>query len=253
MISLLNATDPDVAFFLNNMVSLEYQNSISPEQGEKAFQKLLDTLNTEFILIVDGAISIKDNGLYNVVANYKGKIITGMEAVKMTAEKAKYIIAVGTCASYGGISAASPNEAECRSLKQFLQESGIGKQVIILPGCPGNPDWIIGTIANLIEFGVPELDDEGRPIVFYGTTIHDNCERRSYFDKGIFAEKLDDKECMFKLGCKGPITKVDCPIRRWNDTDNWPVGNNTPCIGCAQKGFAKGIEPFIRLSDIKKN
>lgn len=82
--------------------------------------------------------------------------------------------------------------------------------------------------------------------MFYGSTIHDNCPRRSYFDKGIYAKKLGDKECMFKLGCRGPVTRTDCPIRRWNDRLNWPIGDNTPCIGCAHSGFPDKMGPFIR-------
>jgi len=51
---------------------------------------------------------------------------------------------------------------------------------------------------------------------------------------------------MFKLGCRGPVTKADCPTRKWNEYVNWPVGDNTPCIGCAQAFFPDGMEPFVR-------
>jgi len=241
IISLMNAHDPDIVYFLKEMVDLRYNNSLMAADGEVAFEKFLYTLESEFILVIEGAISIKDKGLYNVVARNDGKLVTGMEAAKMAGEKAKYIIAVGTCAAYGGISAASPNPSGSISVKDYLK-----KEVILLPGCPGHPDWVVGTIGHLLVFGMPELDEEGRPIIFYGITIHDNCTRRSYFDERIFATKLGEKECMFRLGCRGPVTKTDCPIRRWNDTDNWPIGDNTPCIGCAQRGFPDGMEPFIR-------
>lgn len=241
IISLLNAEDPDVIYFLNKMVNMKYDNSIMVEEGEKAFEKFLETLDTEFILVVEGAVSTRDEGLYNVIARYKGKLITGMEAVEMAGEKAKYVIALGSCASYGGPSAASPNPSLSKSVYGFLD-----REVIRVPGCPSHPQWIIGTIAHIISFGKPKLDKENRPILFYGVTIHDMCERRSYFDKGIFAKKLGDKECMFKLGCRGPITKTDCPIKRWNDSVNWPIGNNTPCIGCARNGFPDSMEPFVR-------
>lgn len=241
IISLLNAKDPDLVYLLREMITLRYNNSIMAAEGENAFQIFLDTLNTDFILIVDGAVSIKDNGLYTVVANYKGKRITAMEAIKMAGEKAKYILAVGTCASHGGISAARPNPSESISLDKFL-----GKEVIKLPGCPCHPDWLIGTIAHLLIKGKPELDNQGRPIMFYGITIHDHCPRRSYFDRGIFARKLGDETCMFKLGCRGPVTRTDCPTRKWNEYVNWPIGDNTPCIGCAQAYFPDGMEPFVR-------
>lgn len=241
IISLLNGNNPDFLYLVTHMVRFQYSNSLMAAEGERAYEQFLKTLETDFILIVEGAISTKNDGLYNVIGSYKGNYITGMDAVKRAGEKAKYILAVGTCASYGGISAASPNPSQCMSVVNFLNQ-----EVIQLPGCPGHPEWIMGTIAHLISFGIPELDEEGRPIIFYSVTIHDHCPRRSYFDQHIFATKLGELECMFKLGCRGPITKADCPIRRWNDTDNWPIGNNTPCIGCARKGFPDGMEPFIR-------
>lgn len=242
IISLLNGNAPNVKYFLTDMVDLKYNNSIMAAQGEQAQEQLQQALNTEFILIVDGAISTKDNGIYNIVSYYNGRPITGMEEVKRAADKAKYIVTVGTCASFGGISAAKPNPSECISVSEFLQ-----REVIKLPGCPCHPDWIMGTIAHLILFGRPELDKEGRPIIFYGVTIHDICPRRTAFEKRIFAESVGDQGCMFKLGCRGPVTKTDCPTRKWNDYVNWPIGNNTPCIGCAQKGFPDAMEPFINL------
>lgn len=241
IISLLNAENPDVIYLLNQMVNLTYNNSLMALEGEKAFEKFLETLSTEFILVVEGAVSIKNDGLYNVIAKYEDKLITGMEAVTLAGKKAKYVLAVGSCASYGGSSAASPNPSLSKSVYDYLD-----KEVIRVPGCPSHPQWVIGTIAHIISFGKPELDEENRPIIFYGITIHDICPRRSYFENGIFAKKLGDKECMFKLGCRGPITKTDCPLRRWNGSINWPIGDNTPCIGCARNGFPDAMEPFVR-------
>ncbi len=242
IISLLNANDPDVVYFLDEMVNMTYNNSLMANEGEIAIERFLETLNTEFILVVEGAVSLKSNGLYNVVARYQEELITGMKAIKMASEKAKYIISVGSCASYGGPSSARPNLAECVSVYDFVE-----KEVIRVPGCPSHPQWVIGTIAHLLSFGKPTLDEENRPIIFYGVTIHDLCPRRSYFNKKIFAETLGDKECMIKLGCKGPLTKTDCPIRRWNSSDNWPIGDNTPCIGCAANGFPDAMEPFVKF------
>jgi hydrogenase small subunit len=119
------------------------------------------------------------------------------------------------------------------------------RKVIKLPGCPCHPDWFLGTLAHLLLYGQPLLDEFDRPLMFYGTLIHDLCPRRSFFEKGIFAEKLGEKTCMFKLGCRGPVTRVDCPVRQWNDYVNWPIGDDTPCIGCAQFGFPDAMEPFI--------
>lgn len=241
IISLLNATDPDVVYFLREMVNLTYNNSIMAEEGEAAFEEFLRTLETEFILLVDGAIALRKNGNYNIVAKYKGQEITALDAVKLAGLKAKYVLAVGTCASSGGISAARPNPSQSVSISKVLD-----REVINLPGCPSNPNWVIGTVAHIILRGKPELDNLNRPILFYGVTIHDRCPRRSFFDNGIFAKKLGEESCMFKLGCRGPVTRTDCPTRKWNGRVNWPIGDNTPCIGCANFAFPDGMEPFVR-------
>jgi hydrogenase small subunit len=243
IISLLDADTPDVPYFLTQMVNMTYNNSIMGADGERAFEKFLETLDTEFILVVEGAVTTRDNGMYNIVAEYNGKLISGAEAVTFAAGKAKYILAVGTCAAYGGPSAAKPNPSKSQSVQDFLTTA----KVIRIPGCPAHPNWIISTIAHLISYGLPELDSEGRPIFLYEATIHTNCSRRSFFDKKIFATKLGDKECMFHLGCRGPMTRADCALRKWNDRVNWPVEDNTPCIGCVNKGFPDEMEPFINL------
>lgn len=243
IISFLNSENPGLDYILKQLINLTYNNTLMTSEGDFAFKTFLDTLNTEFILLVDGAVSTKENGAYNIIANYNGKPVTALEAVKMAGEKAKYVLAVGTCASHGGISAAKPNPSLSKSVADILN-----REVIKLPGCPCHPDWVVGTVAHLVGFGKPELDSEGRPILFYGTTIHDNCTRRGFFDKGIFAKKFGEDGCMFKLGCRGPVTKTDCPRRKWNGYVNWPVQDNTNCIGCANSRFPDGMEPFIRQS-----
>jgi len=237
----MDGENPGLFYILTKLINLTYNNSIMGTEGEDAFEQFLKALDTEFILLVDGAVSTRENGLCTVIAKYKGKPITAMEAVKMAGEKAKYVLSVGACASYGGPSAARPNPSESMSVPEFLN-----RPVIRLPGCPCHPDWVIGTLSHLAAFGVPELDGDGRPVMFYGVTIHDRCQRRSFFYSGVFAKKFGDKECMFKLGCRGPVTKADCPTRKWNGYVNWPIGDNTNCIGCAQPYFPDGMEPFVR-------
>lgn len=241
IISLLNSENPGLYDILTDIVNFTFNNTLMGAEGDFAFEKFLETLDTEFILLVDGAVSTKENGRYNIVANYNGKNITALEAIQLAGGKAKYVVAVGTCASYGGISAAKPNPSESKSVQEVLN-----RQVIKLPGCPCHPDWVVGTLAHLVGYGMPELDDEGRPLIFYGVTIHDNCTRRGFFDKGIFAQKFGEEGCMFKLGCRGPVTKTDCPRRKWNGYVNWPIGDNTNCIGCAQSQFPDGMEPFVK-------
>ncbi|MFA9397032.1 MAG: hydrogenase small subunit [Clostridiaceae bacterium] len=246
IISFLNGEHPGLIYTLKNLMTLTFSNSLMASEGEKAYEIFLDTLNKDFVLFVDGAVSTKENGYYNIIANYKGKKITGLEAIKLAGEKAKYVIAVGTCASYGGVSAAFPNPSESKSVSDILN-----RDVINLPGCPCHPDWVVGTLAYITKYGMPYLDEEQRPVMYYSSTIHDNCTRRGYFEKKIFANKLGEDGCMFKLGCRGPVTKSDCPRRKWNGYVNWPIEDNSPCIGCAQKYFPDKMEPFIKYREDK--
>lgn len=240
IISLLDGADPDFKSLTSQMVNFVYDNSLMAAEGETAMEKLFSMTGGDYILAVEGAVSMKDNGLYNIIGKWRGQPVTAYEAIKDFGEQAAHVIAVGTCASDGGISAARPNPAECVGIQNLLS-----KKVIKLTGCPCHPDWFMGTLAYLMLFGEPKLDSRQRPLIFYSTLIHDICPRRPYFDQGIFASKLGEKTCMFKLGCRGPVTRVDCPIRKWNNRVNWPIGDDSPCIGCAMFGFPDKMEPFI--------
>ncbi|WP_057979317.1 hypothetical protein [Caloramator mitchellensis] len=78
-------------------------------------------------------------------------------------------------------------------------------------------------------------------------TIHDFCPRRTYFNNRIFANNTGETSCMFRLECRGLVTRTDCPTRKWNSYVNWPIGDNAPCIGCANSHFPDGMEPFVRV------
>lgn len=240
IISLLNGQNPDFQYLITQMTNFIYSNSLITAEGNQAMDQLFDVIGSDYILAAEGAVSLKDNGAYNIIGRFNGKAVTGLEAIKKLGERAAHIIAVGACAAHGGVSAARPNPTECVGIQSVLQ-----KKVIKLPGCPCHPDWFMGTLAYLLLYGEPPLDNRDRPLMFYSTTIHDRCPRRSYFDRGIFAQKLGEETCMFKIGCRGPVTTIDCPVRQWNGHVNWPIGDDSPCIGCAQFGFPDAMEPFI--------
>lgn len=245
IISLLDGANPDFKYLISKMAHFIYNNSLSACEGQNAMEQLFGVLGSDYILAVEGAVATKNNGLYNIIGRLNGKPVTALEALKTLGEKAAHVIAIGACATHGGVSAARPNPAGCVSVQRVLN-----RKVIKLPGCPCHPDWFMGTLAHILLYGEPELDSRDRPLLFYSTLIHDRCPRRSYFDQGIFAEKLGDKTCMFKLGCRGPVTRIDCPVRQWNEYVNWPIKDDTPCIGCAQFGFPDGMEPFINYNII---
>ena len=240
-ISLLNALGPDLVQVLQGLIELRFSNTLMFAEGDEALQVLHEATSSPrgFLLVVEGAIAQGAQGRFNFIAIENQRPITGASLIAELAPRARQIIAVGTCASFGGPSAARPNPTGCVGTSQFL-----GRKVINVSGCPAHPDWIIGTLAHLLLFGDPEVDEHGRPMLFYGETVHLRCTRRSFFDQRIFAKQLGDPECMFELGCKGPITHADCPERQWNSYLNWPVKANTPCIGCTEPTFPDGMSPF---------
>lgn len=182
IISLLNGENPDFKYLINEMVYLIYSNSLMAPEGEAAIEKLVASLDSDYILAIEGAIATKNNGLYNIIGRLNGEYFTALEAVRLLGERAQHVIAIGTCACSGGISSARPNIAECVSVQTVLN-----RKVIKLPGCPCHPDWFLGTLAHIILYGEPDLDSKDRPLLFYSTTIHERCPRRSFFDNGIFA------------------------------------------------------------------
>jgi len=156
------------------------------------------------------------------------------------------VIALGTCASFGGIFASSPNPTGCISAGALLKEKGIEVPIVNIPGFPPHPDWFVGTVETILVGGLSAvgLDDIGRPTRFFGQLIHENCPRRAYFDEGKFAAHLSDQGCLYELGCKGTITHSDCPLRRWNNSGNWVIGSGAPCNGCTEPDFPNLITPF---------
>ena len=163
------------------------------------------------------------------------------------------VIALGTCAAFGGIATGAPNPASCISVEKLFDQHNISTPLINIPGCPPHPDWFVGTLSAVLLLGLPkpeELDEHKRPKVFYGQLIHENCPRRAYFDEGKFAKAFSELGCLNELGCKGPVTYADCPIRLWNHGINWCIGSGSPCIGCVEPGFPDQLAPFYqKLTD----
>ncbi|HRP85883.1 MAG TPA: hydrogenase small subunit, partial [Gammaproteobacteria bacterium] len=117
------------------------------------------------------------------------------------------------------------------------------KPIINVPGCPPVPTVITGVLAHYLTFGtIPELDRHGRPMAFFGQNIHDRCYRRPFYDRGLFANTFDDEGarkgyCLYKLGCKGPVTYNACATLKWNEGVSWPVQSGHGCIGCSEPDF----------------
>ena len=106
IISLLDGANPDFKSLATQMVNFIFDNSLMAAEGEAAMERLFSVIGDDYILAVEGAVSTKDNGLYNIIGRWRGQPVTAFEAIEEFGKKAAYVIAVGTCASDGGISAA---------------------------------------------------------------------------------------------------------------------------------------------------
>jgi hydrogenase small subunit len=216
------------------MISLDYHETLMAGSGHQAEKSLHDSMQAnkgKYILVVEGAIPVKDNGIYCKVG---GK--TALESLRKAAEGASAIIAIGTCAGYGGIQSGGPNPTGAVGVRDIVKD----RPIINIPGCPPNPYNFLSTVLHYVTFKkLPELDQLGRPKFAYGRKIHEHCERRAHFDAGRFAKSYGDPThaegyCLYKLGCKGPATFANCSVIRFNDGVAWPVGIGHPCIGCTE-------------------
>jgi len=262
-VSLLNSASPTIKNVLIDQIApgvhinLRFHPVIMAAAGELAIEVMEDTAQEkkgEYVLVVDGAVPTAA-AVYGAIGERNGKPVTMLQRVLELSQDALAVIALGTCAAFGGIPAARPNPTQAKPVSAVLAAAKIAKPLINIPGCPPHPDWFVGTVAGIILNGLPtaaDLDDLGRPKAFYGKLIHENCPRRAYFDEGKFAKKFGDEGCLYELGCKGPITYADCPLRRWNGGTNWVIGAGAPCNGCTQPEFPDDTAPFYeKLVDVE--
>ena len=250
--SLLRATHPTLETLILDLISLDYHEALSVPSGhlaEEVRHVSMKENHGKYVLVVDGSIPTKDGGIYCKVANR-----TMQEHLHEAAGGAAAIIAIGSCASWGGIPSSGPNPTGAVGVSEILTD----KTIINIPGCPPNPYNFLSTVLHLLAFGrAPALDAENRPKFAYGRLVHENCERRPHFDAGRFALEFGDEGhrngwCLYKIGCKGPETYANCPAILFGDvgSGSWPVGTGHPCFGCTEKGvgFTKAIHA---LADVK--
>ncbi|MBI4444263.1 MAG: hydrogenase small subunit [Acidobacteria bacterium] len=249
--SFTRANAPSVAEAVLESISLDYHETLMAAAGDRAEQarhEALEANRGNLIVVVEGSIPTKEEGVYCTIG---GK--TALQIVKEIEPYAMAFVAVGTCASFGGLPQANPNPTGAVALEDIIQT----RPVINLPGCPANPDVLMGVLVHYLVFGrLPEVDAQKRPLFAYGKRIHDTCERRPHYDAGQFALAFDDygaREgyCLYKLGCKGPQTYNICAAWRWNSSASWPVKAGHPCIGCSERQFWDRFTPFYeRLPEV---
>ncbi|WP_448871638.1 hydrogenase small subunit [Desulfobulbus propionicus] len=244
--SLLRTEHPSLEKLIIDLISLDFHETLSAgagHQAEKALEHAVEANYGKFILVIEGAIPLKDGGIYCRVG---GKNF--VDIVREIGPKAGAVIAVGSCASWGGVAAMDPNPTQCVGVQEVLKD----KLVVSVPGCPPNPYNLLSTIIHFLTFNkLPALDQENRPKFAYGRLIHEHCERRPHFDNGRFARAFGDEGhrqgyCLYYLGCKGPVTYANCSTSQFGDAGSgcWPVATGHPCFGCAQKGVGFTMPQF---------
>ncbi|AGK96871.1 hydrogenase small subunit [Clostridium pasteurianum] len=235
-ISTLNVTNPTtIDDVLLNKISLKYDTTLMTQSGDSAIQTLdqaANTYNGQFILVVEGAVPTGASGNYCIIGEQNGSPLTMQQAVLKYGPMAKYVVSAGTCAAFGGVSAASPNSTSCQSVETLLSGQ-TANPVINLSGCPVHPTVMVQTLLNLILTGMPALDSQNRPTQYYGTALHFNCPRRgtgSAGQPGVYG-------CYKSIGCKGPGCENVCSTMQWNNGVSFCTISNYPCIGCANSTF----------------
>ena len=243
--SLLRSFEPTLEGLIFDQFSLDYHHVLQAAAGaaaEEARDQAIRRNYGKYVLIVDGGIPMGQGG---VLSTTGGK--SGLELVRTAARGAALIVAVGSCAAYGGIPAAAPNPTDSGgaldALRALIDQGAIKAPIINVPGCPPVPEVMTGVIVYFLTYGrSPPLDDLGRPVPFFGRTVHDDCPRLPFFNQGLFAQTFDDEGarkgyCLKDLGCKGPTTFNACTTVKWNEKTSFPMFSGHGCLGCAQPKF----------------
>ncbi|MHC4618740.1 MAG: hydrogenase small subunit [Planctomycetota bacterium] len=207
-----------------------------------------------YILVVEGSIPAGADGHFCHI----GGEMTMLDALGIFSKHASHIVAVGTCAAYAGVVGGASNPTTAMGVKDALGYLGQSRPVVNIPGCPAHPDWLVGTLIDVLTGQTLALDEYGRPVRFFGEKIHEegNCPYKG--TPQIYG--LGGKGCLKELGCKGPETYADCFSRKWNNPAkgqegvNWCIGAGSPCIGCTEPQFPNGdFAPFYRLYGLAYN
>jgi len=245
--SILRSPHPTVAEIVLDILAWNYHELIMAGAGESAeamTTQAVNDLKGKYIAVIEGSIPKGDG--YCMVGG-RSALDIAQEVVGNSA----FTLAVGACAWDGGFVEQGPTNG------QGVQDVVTGAKIVNLGGCPHNSANTVALITHYLTFNeLPELDQYNRPLFAYGDLIHDQCERRAYYDAGLYVEQWGDYGhrhgyCLYKMGCKGPMATYNCPNVRWNEGTSWPVEAGHGCIGCAAPDFWENASPFYgRLPNV---
>ncbi len=220
---------------------------------ERASKDQLD----DFILIIEGSIPDETNkkeGYWAALGNDgNGEPILTVDWIDRMAPNAWAVMAVGTCATYGGIHAMEGNPTGAMGLPDHLGwdwRSKGGLPIVCVPGCPTQPDNLTEVLLYLLyqwtgRSPMIELDEQLRPRWLFSETLHEGCDRGGYYEQGQFAEAYGGRECIVKLGCWGPVVQCNVAKRGWINGVGGCANVGGICIGCTMPGFPDKFMPFM--------
>lgn len=253
-VGLLQAADPDIYDAIEELkVDIAFNPTIMAEFGDDAVTVLEET--DPDILVLEGSIPTGEMEIACTVGERDGEPVTFTQWVRELSDRTSTaIVGFGSCSSFGGIPAgddftgSSPTNAV--GLYQFFERNPEPDVPIInIPGCPGHPDWLLSVLVGQLMGADIELDGMGRPRAYFSQLVHDNCSRRGAYDEGHFAQSFaesdfDQGQCLYKLGCRGPVTYAACSETLWNGGTSVCMDAGAPCIGCMHPGFPDAVSPF---------
>jgi len=246
--SFIRSSHPIVADVVLDKISLDYTETLQAAAGKQAEEALHSTMKKykgEYLMMVEGSVPTDDGGVYCCIGGR-----TALDIVKEAAEGAKAIVAWGSCASNGCIQSSRPNPTGATPIHKIISV----KPIINVPGCPPIAEVMAGTIVHILTFDrIPQLDGLGRPKAFYSRRVHDTCYRRPNYDAGLFVNSFDDENakrgyCLYKMGCRGPMTYNSCGVIRWNNGVSYPIQSGHGCIGCSEAHFWDNGPFYQRLA-----
>lgn len=275
-ISALGATEPSVEELLTGAMPgmpmlILHHYATAMESGDHFTHAMVKAergeLDSPYVIIYEGSIPDEhltakgepwaaEGALPLWVPEEERRRIPTAEWVKRLAPGAAAVIAVGTCATWGGIPASYGNATGSMSVMDFLGKtyrSAFGLPVINIPGCAPLGDNFTETVALILLFlnrqaPLPEFDELGRPAWLFTDTVHRHCPRAGWYEEGTFAKEYGHKECLVEVGCWGPV--VNCNI-----TERGAVGHmggcmvaGGVCIGCTMPGFPDKFTPFYKTA-----
>jgi hydrogenase small subunit len=266
-VAMTSATNPSLEDILLGVIPgmpkvVVHTPVLAYENGQEFMQAWYDAEAGKldpFVLILEGSVPNEDiNGEGHWagmgVNPETGQPITTNEWIDRLAPKAAAVVALGTCATYGGIPAMKNNATGAMGLPDYLGwnwKSKAGLPIVCIPGCPAQPDNTTETLMYLVlHLGglapAPELDHALRPKWLFGRTAHENCNRAAFYEMGNFATEYgSDHRCLVKIGCKGPVVKCNVPIRGWQSGYGGCPNVGGICMACTMPGFPDKYMPFM--------